>query len=302
MKDCYLKLINNNLYLMDKKMFPRTDIGGQSVSRIFMGTNWLLGWSHTSPSADKMITDRYPTKESFLPMFQAYLDHGIDTLIGPVSQNDAILPAIQYAQEKLGKEIIIVDTPWLNVENTKEGRAEAEKQIKRSAEIGSKFCLMHQTRVEQIMNMLDEKLDRIDDYTKMIRDCGMIPGLGSHSPEIIQYCDKNGHDIETYVQIVNPVGFLMRLEIEIATAAIQRAKKPVIAIKAMAAGRVSPYVGLTFTWNAIRNKDVMAIGAFTPQEVHEDVELSLAALEGRYPDFLLGDEKIGQANDDNQRI
>ncbi|MEG1426145.1 MAG: hypothetical protein RSC76_00510 [Oscillospiraceae bacterium] len=282
---------------MSEILFPRTNVGGLSVSRMIMGTNWLLGWSHTSPSADKMITDRYPTKESFLPMFEAYLSHGVDTVMGPLSQNAAIIPAIKYAEDRLGKEIIMIDTPQINVNDSKEARQEAEKQIKKSAADGCKICMIHQVMVEKIMNQLDEKFDRIDDYTKMMRDNGLIPGLGTHSPETIQYCDQNNYDVETYIQLYNPMGFLMRHEVETIAATIQNAKKPVLTIKAMAAGRTTPYVGLTFVWNTIRPQDMVAVGAFTPQEVHEDIEFSMAALEHRFPTAVLGGGIVGQAND-----
>ena len=38
--------------------FPRTTVGGVSLSRMLIGTNWLLGWSHTSASADAQIKRR----------------------------------------------------------------------------------------------------------------------------------------------------------------------------------------------------------------------------------------------------
>ena len=282
---------------MSEILFPRTSIDGLSVSRMIIGTNWLLGWSHTSASADKMITDRYPSKESFLPVFEAYLNYGIDTVMGPLSQNEAIIPAIKYAEQKLGKEIIMIDTPQINVGNSAEAYKEAEKQIKRSAEQGCKVCCIHQVMTEKLMNQLDERVDRIDDYTGMMRENGLIPGLGTHSPEIIQYCDANEHDIQTYIQLYNPLGFLLRHEVETVAATIQSAKKPVLTIKSMAAGRTTPFVGLTFVWNTIRDKDMVAVGAFTPQEVHEDVQFSLAALEHRFPSEVLGGGLIGQAND-----
>ena len=53
----------------------------------------------------------------------------------------------------------------------------------------------------------------------------------------------------------------------------------------MAAGRVSPYVGLTFNWNVIRPVDLVTVGCFTPMEAEEDVEISLAALERRLPNL-----------------
>ncbi len=66
---------------------------------------------------------------------------------------------------------------------------------------------------------------------------------------------------------------------------IQNAKKPVMTIKPMAAGRVSPFVGLTFNWNVIRPQDMITVGAFTADEAEEDIEISLAAIEHRFPNL-----------------
>ena len=133
------------------------------------------------------------------------------------------------------------------------------------------------------MNKNKGIIDRLDDYTKMIRDAGMIPGLSAHMPELVVYSDANGYDVETYIQIFNCMGFLMQVEIETVASIIQNAKKPVMTIKSMAAGRCSPYVGLTFSWNAIREKDMVTVGAFSAQEAEEDIEISLAAIEHRFP-------------------
>jgi hypothetical protein len=53
----------------------------------------------------------------------------------------------------------------------------------------------------------------------------------------------------------------------------------------MAAGRVTPFVGLTFSWNAIRPCDMVTVGCLTPEEAAEDIEISRAALEHRLPDL-----------------
>ena len=38
--------------------FPRTNIEHLSVSRMLIGTNWFLGWSHTSAAKDRYIHER----------------------------------------------------------------------------------------------------------------------------------------------------------------------------------------------------------------------------------------------------
>lgn len=266
-----------------EKQFPRTVVGGKSVSRMLIGTNWLLGWSHRTPSADRSIKDRYSSVEKFLPVLDAYQQYGIDTIMAPM--DELMVDAISYAEDKLGKKFIKIDTPQINVDNNEAARREAGARIKKSAANGCDFCLIHHASAEQLVNKNLGIIDRLDDYTKMIRDAGMIPGLSAHMPEMITYTDENGYDIETYIQIFNCMGFLMQVEIETVASIIQNAKKPVMNIKSMAAGRVTPYVGLTFNWNVLRPCDMLTLGAFSADEVHEDVEISLAALEHRFPNL-----------------
>lgn len=268
-----------------QKQFPRTEVDGVSLSRMLIGTNWLLGWSHTSVSADEMIKRRYDSAEAFKPVLEAYLRHGVDSIMAPFGLSPELTRAVKETEQKLGREIVMVDTPTINVDDNAGARREAENTIKASARNGAKLCLIHHSSAEQLVNKNLGQIVRLDDYTKMIRDAGMVPGLSAHMPELVVYSDQNGYDVQTYIQIFNCMGFLMQVEIETVASIIHSAKKPVMTIKSMAAGRCSPYVGLTFSWNAIRPQDLVTVGAFTPQEAEEDIEISLAALERRFPDL-----------------
>ena len=65
--------------------------------------------------------------------------------------------------------------------------------------------------------------------------------------------------------------------------AIHAAKKPVITIKPCAAGRTTPFVGLNFSYNTIREQDMVCIGCFNEEEAAEDIEFARAAIERRLP-------------------
>lgn len=266
-----------------EKLFPRTEVGGISLSRMIIGTNWLLGWSHTSQSADRMIRKRYDSVEAFCPVLETYLAHGIDTVMAPFALSPDLIRAVKETEQKTGRGIIMVDTPAIDVGDSAAARKEAEATIRTSAKNGAKLCLIHHTSVEKLVNKEKRQIPRLDDYTAMIREAGMVPGLSAHMPEIPVYCDSNGYDVQTYIQIFNCMGFLMQVEIETVAANIHAAKKPVMTIKSMAAGRCTPYVGLTFSWNAIRPCDMVTVGAFSAEEAEEDIEISLAALEHRFP-------------------
>ena len=268
-----------------EKLFPRTTVAGVSLPRILIGTNWLLGYSHTGPAADNMISKHHDCCDTMCAVLEAYLTYGIDAMMAPLDANPNLLEAVHMAEEKTGKKITLIDTPILNMDDTEDARREAKAAIQESAARGTKFCLIHHASAEQLVNKNRQTIDRLPDYLYMIREAGMIPGLSAHMPELILYSDENGYDVETYIQIFNCMGFMMQVEIEQVSRIIHQAKKPVMTIKSMAAGRVSPYVGLTFSLAALRPCDMITLGAFTPEEVHEDVEIAFAALEHRFPNL-----------------
>lgn len=268
------------------KLFERTEVAGVSLPRILIGTNWILGWSHKSTSADNMIKAKFDTREKFFSLFEAYSQYGIDAIMAPASQQPLLIDAINYYRDKTGKNIIIIDTPIINVSDSAADRAEAETSFKESAKVGASLCLIHHGSCEQLVNKNKGTIERLNDYTSMIRDAGLIPGLSAHMPEIILYCDANNYDVETYIQLYNCMGFLMQVEVEAIASIIHNAKKPVMIIKTMAAGRCTPYVGLNFVWNTIRKQDMITLGCFSAEEVHEDVEISFAALERRLPSIF----------------
>ena len=265
------------------KSFPRTMVGGVSLPRMLMGSNWLMGFSHTSVASDDMIKKRH-NRDTIAEMMEAYLEYDINAIMGLTSGSGIVMSeAAKIAEDKTGKKVILIDTPILNVDDTREGRAEAKQAIEAAKKAGSTFLLPHHSCVEQLINKNTQTINRLTDYLEMIRESGMIPGLSAHMPELIIYSDLNGYDVETYIQLYNCMGFLMQVEVEYIHKVIWEAKKPVMSIKAMAAGRVSPFVGLTFSYTTLRDCDMVTLGAFAPQEVHEDIEIALAAIERRRP-------------------
>lgn len=265
--------------------FPRTEIAGISMPRMIIGCNWMSGFSHKSPARDKAILNRHSSPEITAEIFAAFLNEGVDACLGLFGIDKNLEKAVHIAEEKTGNKMIIIDEPVLNMDDSPYARKEAEAEIKKCAERGAKFCVPLHSCVEQLINKNTKTMDRLPDYLAMIRDAGMIPGLSAHMPEVIQYADLNEYDAETYIQIFNCMGFLMQVEIESIAKIIHSANKPVITIKPCAAGRVTPYVGLNFAYNAIREKDMVCIGCFDANEAEEDIEYARAAIDRRLPNI-----------------
>ncbi len=263
------------------EQFQRTEVEGLSLSRMIIGTNWIGGWSHRSAAADKMIRERHADPKTIQPMLETFMEYGVDTIMAPFGGIPQLVRAVKETEDKLGRGIIMVDTPQINVDDNAEARKEAEKVFKNSAAIGAKICLIHHYSAEQLVNKNLHQIVRLPDYLAMIRENGMIPGLSAHMPELIVYSDENGYDVQTYIQIYNCMGFMMQVEIETVNQIIHDAKKPVMTIKPMAAGRTTPFVGLNFSWATIRDCDMVTVGCYNENEVREDIEISLAALSRR---------------------
>jgi hypothetical protein len=260
--------------------FPRTTAGGLSLSRMIIGTNWFYGWSHTSLAKDTFIKS-FQTREKIVEIITVFLKSGIDTIMGPLLPE--LSAAVSEAENRSGKGMIRILTPTFNILPGGPPEKEPERVFDACREQGAAFCMPHQCVTDALLDRMHSTIRDIGRYTAMIRERGMIPALSTHLPETIVIADKTGADVESYLQIYNAAGFLMTVEADWVMRVINDAKKPVMTIKPLAAGRLLPPVGLAFAWNTIRDCDMVTVGTMTPDEAREVIDLSLDYLDRRVP-------------------
>jgi hypothetical protein len=261
--------------------FPRTTIESLSVSRLIAGTNWFLGFSHTSKAKDRDIVASM-TSDRIAGILEVFMNAGVDTLLG-VRPDPKLLAGIAEAEQRTGRKCITIGYPNLPLDQSAASLGEAARLLDEMARIGTSVCLPHQQTTDAYLNRRTKSMDGIEVYLRMIRERNMIPGLSTHMPETPGYADACGLDVATYIQIYNAAGFLMQIEIDWVQRMIWKAQKPVITIKPLAAGKVPPLVGLAFSWSTIRDRDMVCIGTSSPNEAAEVVELSASILEHRAP-------------------
>ena len=272
--------------------FPRTVVGGVSLPRLIIGTNWFLGYSHTSLAKDKFIKD-LQTRERIVKVIKAFVERGVDAVMGPLSL--LLEESVTEAEQQTGQSLIRIYTPAFSLaETTSDGLGKlpenddsAEAVFDRCAAYHATFCLPHQCVTDALLDRRAGVIRDLGNYTRLIRERGMIPGLSTHMPESVIYADKMNADVETYIQIYNAAGFLMQVEADWVMRVINEAQKPVMTIKPLAAGKLLPVVGLAFVWNTIRSQDMVVIGTTTPDEAREVIDISLDLLEKRAPEYEL---------------
>lgn len=63
--------------------FPRTQVGGLSLPRMLIGTNWLLGYSHKTHPMNHMTCERNNNAKAMCDIICAFAKYGIDALMAP---------------------------------------------------------------------------------------------------------------------------------------------------------------------------------------------------------------------------
>ncbi len=264
--------------------FPRTTVGGVSLSRMIIGTNWFLGFSHTSVAKDNFIKENIRQRKAIADILEVFFKAGIDTVMGLIDV-EPLAEAIREAEDRTGIKAIVVSTPLFPIDNTVAAQGldprKADAILDTQVKFGARFCFPHQSTTDALVDRCTREIRHITPLIKKIRERGMIPGLSTHMPESIVYADETNIDIETYIALYNSMGFLMQVEVDWIASIIRNAHKPVMTIKPLAAGQLRPFQGLNFVWNTIRPQDMVTIGTMTAEEAREVIDISLGILEGK---------------------
>lgn len=270
--------------------FPRTTVGGQSVSRMVVGSNWFLGWSHATRAKDNYIKQNVAERKKIADILEVFFKAGVDTVMGQITC-DPFSAAIKEAEDRTGVKAIIMTTPMFTItpQVPVDGfdMNEVNKVLDAQAKLGARICMPHACTTDAMVDKCTRTVRQMDTVCKMIRERNMIPGLSTHMPETILFADESKLDVETYISIYNAAGYLMQVEVDWTSRVIHAAKKPVVTIKPMAAGQLRPFQGLTFAWNTLRECDMVTLGTMSPEEAAECIEMSLSILEHRQSDVQL---------------
>ena len=259
--------------------FPRTTVGGLSVPRLIFGSNWMLGFSHQTRAKDQLIKDLFDTPGKVADVVEVFARAGCNAFMsGP---SEFVSQALREAEQRVGVEMLWIATPsyleW--------GKPDTWKQaVDDTKRLGAQFCFPHQNVTDPLLDSLNRRFDSVlTEHLRYVRETGMIPGLSSHTPEAIVCSDRSDADVAAYIQPYNAIGFLCQIESDWLRRIFHGAKKPVMTIKPLAAGRLHPESGLAFVWNTLRDCDMVTVGCMSAYEAEEAIELSMACLEGRPP-------------------
>jgi hypothetical protein len=236
-----------------KKGMPHIRLGSLEISRMILGSNPFWGYSHKNSQLDREMRE-FHTDERIVAILDEAAACGVTAVASPPEPRWIELWT-KYKKE--GGKL----AHWISQCHLDPGKIPGE--IERSGGIASAMFIQGH-RVEQQFDA--GKWDVLTAWLEQIRKFNVPAGLASHYPEVHLEAEKRGLPADFYYQCfynVTKSGEWAEGERTQAVKTVQAIeKKPVIAYKILAAGRLAPEAGFEFALKNIRPKDGVCVGIF----------------------------------------
>ncbi|MFP3937880.1 MAG: hypothetical protein ACLFVW_06025 [Phycisphaerae bacterium] len=161
-------------------------VGDTQVSRFIVGHNTLCGCSHQSRELDEQMRQYY-TDENVLALYDQAEQAGLRTLL--IRGDFRMLNWIELYRRSGGTMDVFSQTA--------SEMHDIFQNIRILAAAGVKGIYHHGSQTDKFWRQ--GRIDEVNDYLKCMRDCGVAVGLGTHQPEIIEYAEDAGWDIDFYM-------------------------------------------------------------------------------------------------------
>jgi hypothetical protein len=166
----------------EPQQLPQVHWGKHSISRLVCGSNTFGGLSHLSAFINREMRAYY-TPEQVLKTSRRCTEVGINTFE----------PLRSPVYEALAKE-------GIKTQGFLRGQGDPAR-IKTMAETPGLIGIHHYGVATD--NWFKQKqLDTVRDYTKRVRDTGLLVGVASHMPEAIAEVESQGWDVDYYMTCV----------------------------------------------------------------------------------------------------
>jgi hypothetical protein len=221
---------------------PVVRFGKHDVTRLIIGTNPLYGYSHFNMILDQAMRE-YMTQERRIETVLACERHGINTWQYHVTEDT--VADYRLMKERggklqcfmLGHGPMVTDLPL----------------VAKYAKVGPIGIAHHGNVTDD--RFREKKMSVVRDFTKAVRDTGVMVGVSTHNPEVVDYIESAGWDIDYYMCCFYrvsrtreearalmggeaPLGeTFLEKDPERMTRAIRATKRPVLGFKILGAGR-----------------------------------------------------------------
>lgn len=253
----------------DASKMPQIRLGPHSVSRLICGNNPFGGGSHLSGFVNRQMKEYY-TKEQIFKTLRRCQEVGINCW---QAGGGTINMYREFTDAGLKMH-------YLAIEADRPQSSPLEKLVD-----GGCIGVAHHGEVtDQLFK--SGKIDEVNEYLKKVRDSGLLVGVSTHMPDVVDTIESKGWDLDYYMTCVYerhrsaeelekllgqapiPVGEVYLPNDPPRMFKVVRAtKRPCLAFKILAAGRLSDrrqWVEKAFrdTYESIKPTDAAILGIY----------------------------------------
>jgi hypothetical protein len=264
------------------KSLPTVKLRDKQVTRLIAGGNPIAGFSHATPRLDNLMR-QYFTVERTTEFIRHLEEEGIDTwqCSYQVVGRDA-LRAARERGSKIQYICLSADRPTVRFQDVLDTKPIA--------------IVHHGSDTDRLMQAGQHQ--KIHDYVKRVQDAGIIAGISTHHPEYLARFEDYGWSHEFYMSCcynltrdpeevraklgdVTVDEMFLRNDPAKMLARVREVKRPCLAFKILAAGRVcqtkaTVEKAFQFAYANIKPTDAVIVGMFPVlhDEVREDAEFA----------------------------
>jgi uncharacterized membrane protein YphA (DoxX/SURF4 family) len=268
-----------------KGEMPYGVIQDTAFSRLILGGNLLSGWAHSRDLIYvSQLVKAYHNKDKIFATLLLAEKCGINTLL-----TNPILCTIieEYWKRDIGKIQFISDCAGLDYDENGARPTQYNEyldRIKRAIDYGATACYIQGETADYYMK--EGKSDAIGKALQLIRDRGVLVGIGAHHIETVQACVEAGFTPDFWMKTLhhheywsarhpewhdNKYCFSPQQTIDY----MEALEQPWIAFKTMAAGAIHPSEAFQYAFE--KGADFVCAGMYDFQLV-EDCNIALDAL------------------------
>jgi len=271
---------------------PKVRFGQYAIGRLVVGCNPFYGYSHFNQLLDQLMRE-WNTPERVCDTLQQCEQNGINAF--QYGHNERALSDLERHRANGGKILLIA---------TETSNDPVEATVKRIQPIA---LYHHGERTDVLFRA--GKMDQVREYTKKVRQTGVLVGIGTHKSEVVEYVEERGWDVDFYmlcaynrtrtpeelrkilgVVPVPPSEVYLETDPPVAYRVARQTQKTCFLFKILAAGRLtrSPQTideAFATALESIKPKDCMVVGMYPryKDEVKENSDRVRQILNSRLP-------------------
>ncbi len=279
-------------------LLPTVALGTHRVTRFIVGSNPIYGYSHFNKQYDRHMTEWF-TDERIVQLLLDCEKAGINTWQASYNR-DMIrqFPKIRGAGCQI--QFICLAASWhldehlpRTIDAVVEGTIKCAQAVAKHKPIGIAF---HGWATDMLWR--ERKIDRLREYVDQVHDMGILAGISTHNPVILDGLEAKDFKNDFYMASLHylsrrpedwkrdighvPVGeAYIASDREAMCTVVRKVSKPTLVYKVLAAGRLcdSPQQvrgAFEFIFKNVKPTDAAIIGLyprFHPEQIAEDTRI-----------------------------